>query len=112
MLSPCYSSMDPKLFRELPNSTNVVESYNRFGRPANRQPLKTAMMITYKEDMAKTLEIMARRKGFSTTYDDQSESTRNKRSSQQSLARRKSYRTETDDPEGPPGTKRKFNPGK
>ena len=40
---------------------NAVESYHHFGRPANRQPLKPAMMIIYKEDMAKTLEIIAQR---------------------------------------------------
>lgn len=101
--------MDPKLFQELPNSTNAVESHNCFGRPAHREPLK---MTTYKEDMAKTIQIMARRKGLSTTYDDQSESAQSKCSSQQSLARRKRYQTENDDPEKPPDTKKKFNPGK
>ena len=104
--------MDPKLFQKLPNSTNAVESHNRFGRPAHREHLKMAMMTTYKEDMAKTIQIMARRKGLSTTYDDHSESAQIKRSAQQSLARRKRYRTENDDPEGPPDTKKKFNQGR
>ena len=44
--------MDRQQFEELPTSTNAVESYNRFGK--HRQPLKVAMMATYKEDMAKT----------------------------------------------------------
>lgn len=111
MLSPCFSTMDPALFKELPNSTNAVESHNRFGRSTHRQPLKAAMMATYREDMAKSLEIMARRKGLSTAYDSPLQSDRIKRSAQQSLARRKRYRQENDDPEGPPDTKRTFNPG-
>ena len=44
MLSHCYSAMSPNLFQELPSSTNAVESYDRFGRPTHRQPLKLAML--------------------------------------------------------------------
>lgn len=65
-----------------------------------RLPLKVAMMATYREDMAKALEVMARRCGLPTTYDDISESGRLKRSHQQSLSRKK--RVARDDPEGPP----------
>ena len=75
--------MDRQQFEELP----TFESYNRFGK--HRQPLKVAMMATYKEDMAKTLEIMARRQGLTTSYDNQSTSARAKRSSQQNRARQK-----------------------
>lgn len=108
MLSPCYSTMSSELFEELPSSTNAVESYNRFGRPAQRQPLKLAMMTTYKEDMAKTLEIMARRKSLSTNYDSPSLANRSKRSAQQCKARRKRLRTTEDDAKGPPDTKKSF----
>uniref|UniRef100_A0A1X7V0Q6 Uncharacterized protein n=1 Tax=Amphimedon queenslandica TaxID=400682 RepID=A0A1X7V0Q6_AMPQE len=31
MLSPCYSLMSLQQFKELPKSTNIVESYNMFG---------------------------------------------------------------------------------
>ena len=69
------------------------------------------MMATYKEDMAKSLEIMARRQGLTMSYNDQSASSRSKRSAQQNHARQKRLRSENDDPEGPPDTKSKFNPG-
>lgn len=36
MLSPCFSDMDAQVFNSLPNSTNAVESHNRFGRSTNR----------------------------------------------------------------------------
>lgn len=111
MLSPCFSSMNRDQFDKLPNSTNAVESYNRFGRPTHRQPLKIAMMATYREDMAKSLQIMACRKGLTADYSSPAESARLKRSAQQNQARRKRFRTENDDPEGPPDTKKKFNPG-
>ena len=110
MLSSCYNAMDPKQIKELPSSTNAVELYNRFSKFTHRQLLKQAMMITYKEDMAKSLEIMAVRKGLSVTYDNLSNDGRMKRSSQQNLARQKRYHKENDDPDGPPDTKRKFNP--
>ena len=111
MLCGCHSSMDRQQFEELPTSTNAVESYNRFGKHTHRQPLKVAMMATYKEDMAETLEIMARRQGLTTSYDNQSTSACAKHSSQQNRARQKRLRSENDDPEGPPDTKRKFFPG-
>lgn len=56
--------MSSQQFNELPNSKNAVESYNRFGRSVHRQPLKVAMMATYREDMAKSFEIMARGRGL------------------------------------------------
>ena len=114
MLSPCYNTMDPKQFEEFPNSTNAVESYNRFSKSSHREALKQAMMATCKEDMAKTLQIMAVRKGLSVTYEDLSEGARTKRSTQQTLARQKRYNgndKENDDPDGPPDTKKKFNLG-
>ena len=102
--------MDPKQFKELPSSTNAVESHNRFGKSVHRQTLKQAMMTTYKEDMAKTLEIMAVRKGLSVTYDNLTNDGCMKQSSQQNLARQKRYHKENDDLDGPPDTKKKFNP--
>ena len=46
-----HTSMDPKLFTELPDSTNAVESHNILGKGTYREPLKVvAMMATYKED--------------------------------------------------------------
>jgi len=113
MLSPCYNGMDPKQFNKLPSSTNAVESYNRFGKSSHRQALKQAMITTYKEDMAKTLEIMAVSQGLSVTYEDLSDTARTKRSNQQNLARRKRYGDkENEDPDGPPDTKKKFNKGR
>ena len=67
------------------------------------------MMATYREDMAKGLEVMARRQGLSTSYADIFESGRAKRSDQQSISRKK--RVASDDPEGPPDTKMKFQSG-
>ena len=67
--------MSRQLFDKLPSSTNAVESYNQIGKSTHRQPLKAAMMATYKKDTAKlTLEIMARRQGLATSYNDQSAS--------------------------------------
>ena len=60
--------------------------------------------------MAKVLELMARRKGLTTSYDNMSESGRAKRSVQQNLARKKRILSETDDADGPPDTRKKFLP--
>lgn len=112
MLCACHSTMGRQQFQELPNSTNAVESHNRFGRTAHRQPLKSAMMATYREDMSRCLEMMARRNGLPTSYDNLSLSARSERSAQQSSARRKRLRnSDNDDAEGPPDTKRTFNSG-
>ena len=110
MLSACYCSMQPEVFNSLPNSTNAVESYNCFSKTKQPQILKVAMMMTYKEDMSKSLQVMARRRGLPTTYDDLSQSARAQRSAKQNEARRKRYRQE-DDADGPPDTKKKFNAG-
>ena len=111
-LHVCYCEMDPQQFKELPNSTNAVESHNRFGRPANPLPLKAAMLETYREDMTKSLQIIANRRGLSTTYENPSEDARCRRSAQQNKARRKRFRSQkNEDPEGPPDTKHTFNPG-
>jgi hypothetical protein len=66
------------------------------------------MMATYREDMAKVLEVMARRKGLPTSY---AESGRAKCSEQHNSSRKKRMTCETDDPDGPPDTKRKFQSG-
>ena len=81
--------MSRQVFEELPSSTNAVKLYNGFGRSTHRQPLKAATMATYKEDMAKSLEIMVRRQGLTTNYNDQSTSLRSKCLAQQNRARRK-----------------------
>jgi hypothetical protein len=81
--------MDLEQFQQLPNSTNAVESYNRFGKGIHRQPLKVAMMSTYREDMMKTLQIIAERRGLSTTYQDCSPNSRMKRSIQQNESRKR-----------------------
>ncbi len=107
MLSACYCSMDPDTFKSLPSSTNAVESYNRFSKTKQPQILKVAMLTTYREDMAKTLQVMARQKGLPTTYEKQSLSARVQRSGKQSAARRKRFRHD-DDAEGPPDTRKKF----
>ena len=106
--------MEPKLFEDLPDSTNAVESHNRFGKTTHRQPLKVAMMTTYKEDMLKALLIIASMKGLSTDYTNMSEGARSKRSQQQNKARRKRLHSalQDDDPDGPPDTKRTFDSGK
>ena len=81
--------MDRQQFEELPGSTNAAESYNRFGRSTYRQPLKAAMMATYTEDMAKSLKIIAKGRGLTTSNDDQSLSACSKRTVQQNRARQK-----------------------
>lgn len=113
MLSPCFSLMSSQQFNELPNSTNAVESYNRFGRSVHRQPLKVAMMATYREDMAKSFEIMARGRGLLTSYEDQTPTGRDKRSKQQNSARRKRlrYTDDVDNPMGPPDKRANFISG-
>ena len=60
--------------------------------------------------MAKGIEIMAKRKGLSTSFDSPSESARSKRKDQQNRARRKRLHTDND-PEGPPDRKCAFNSG-
>ena len=47
------------------------------------------MYRTYKEDMAKTLEVMARQKALSTSFEGTTASATGQRSKQQSEARRK-----------------------
>lgn len=101
--------MDPEYFTSLPNSTNAVESHNRFGKSQHPLPLKEAMMLTYKEDMVKTLEVMARRRGMQVCYESQDIEARAHRSEQQNKARNKRLAAEfRDDPEGPPDTHKKF----
>ena len=109
MLSPCFSNMKPEKFKSLPSSTNAVESHNRFCKGDHPETLKLAMLSTYKEDMAKTLEVMARQQGLSTTYERLSPTATGHRSKQQSAARRKRRRIiDEDDADGPPDTKKKF----
>lgn len=70
------------------------------------------MMATYKEDMAKALEVIANYRGISTTYEKLTESERAKRSKQQNLARAKRFSSQKeDDADGPPDTKRKHISG-
>lgn len=64
MLLACYSSMQSEVFYSLPNSTNAVESYNRFSKSKQPHILKVTMMMEYKEDMSKSLQVMARQKGL------------------------------------------------
>ena len=113
MVSPCFSQMSSQQFNELPNSTNAVESYNRFGRSVHRQPLKVAMMASYQEDMAKSFEIMARGRGLLTSYEDQTPTGRNKRSKQQNSARKKRlrYTDDVDNTMGPPDKRANFISG-
>ena len=73
--------------------------------------LKLAMMATYREDVAKCLEIMATIKGISTSYEDKTPTGRMKRSQQQNSARRKRLRSTTDDAEGPPDKHTDFQSG-
>lgn len=62
--------------------------------------------------MVKALEVIARRQGLTTTYEDLSEKARLKRSDQQNSARKKHYfEKDEDDQDGPPDTKRKFQAG-
>ena len=77
------------MFKGLPSSTNAVESYVQQVQQIiiRRQPLEQAMMATYKENMAKTLEIIMIRKSLSVKYENPSPNTHIKRSNQQNLAR-------------------------
>uniref|UniRef100_A0A1X7VA94 Uncharacterized protein n=1 Tax=Amphimedon queenslandica TaxID=400682 RepID=A0A1X7VA94_AMPQE len=85
MLSPCFSDMDEKIVNSLLNSTNAVKSHNRFERHLHSLLCRSDMMNTYREDVARALEILAKRQGFT---------------SQQNLAIQKMVAT--DDPEWPP----------
>ena len=106
MLSQCHSEMTSTQFEKLPNSKNAVEFRNRFGKQTHREPLKQAMMNTYKEDMAKTMEILAR--GLCTSYENVTQSSHLQRSNLQNKARSKRYSRENDDPDGPPDAKKNF----
>ncbi len=109
MLSACYSTMDPERFQALPNSTNAVESYNRFPKAVHPEILKVTLMSAYREDMAKAIAVMAQQRGLATTYEKLSLSARLNRSTQQNSARRKRLQCEDEDEaSGPPDTKRKF----
>jgi hypothetical protein len=111
MLTPSFAVMDSNQFNDLPNSTNAVESHNRFGKSTHRLPLKLAMMATYREDVAKCLEIMATIRGISTSYEDKTPTGRVKRSQQQNSARRKRLLSTTDDAQGPPDKRTDFQSG-
>ena len=76
-----------------------------------RLPLKVALRNLYQEDMAKALELIARRSGLQTSYENVSSDGRAKRIEKQNLARKKRLYQQTDDADGPPDTKRKFQPG-
>ena len=107
MLSSCYASMDKEIFLSVPDSTNAVESHNRFGKSNYRVPIKIAMMTTYKEDMAKTLEIIASNRNVPTSYYKSASKSKSK-----SLKRRKTRNNDdSDDAEGPPDKKSNFIQG-
>ena len=98
--------MDRETFDSLTNSTNAVESHNRLSKTDELQILNVAMMVTYRQDMSTTLELMAQSRGLTTTYENLTESGREKRLQQQSASRRKRIREiSNDDAEGPPDTK-------
>ena len=69
MLSPCFPNMKPEKCNSLLSTTNAVESHNCFCKGDHPETPKLVMLSTYKEDIAKTLEVMARQQGLSTTYD-------------------------------------------
>ena len=86
-----------------------MESHNRFCKGDHPEALKFAMLSTYKENMANTLEVMARQQGLSMTYERLLPTASGHRSKQQSAARRKRRRiVDEDDADGPPDTKKKF----
>lgn len=60
----------------------------------DRLPLRFAMMNTYREDMATALEVLARRHGLFTSYEDVFASGPAKLSSQKNLARQKTVATD------------------
>ena len=101
MLSGVFSKMGEELFATLPTSTNAVEAHNRISKASTLEPLSVAMLTTYKEDMLAALEHLARLRGISTTYEDQSHEAQKKRARKQNEARRK-RRAREDDAEGPP----------
>lgn len=55
--------------------------------------MKLAMHMTYKEDMAKTVEVMARQQGLSTTYEDLSVSDRSTSTEEKEESRRYRWTT-------------------
>lgn len=107
MLSPNFSSMTDEEFKTLPSSTNAVESHNRLSKISKLEILNSAILTTYKIDMAATLEHMARLEGLSTSYDDRSDAARIKKSKavQKSHSKRKSQLSNDDD-DGPPDKRR------
>ena len=99
--------MSSQKFKELPNSTNAVESYNRSD---HCQPLKVEMMATYREDMAKAFEIMARERGLRTTYEDEKQKVVTRVLTANFSAKRKRVRLQfTDDVDSPPPPDKRSN---
>ncbi len=68
MLCSAYSKNGT--FKDLPDTTNAVESHNRVSKGRSPDILGVAMMATYKVDFAAVLEHLARTKGIPTSYDD------------------------------------------
>lgn len=104
MLCRVYSENDA--FKDVPNTTNAVESHNRnqWGKTPDIQGL--AMMETYKLDFAATLEHLAKTKGIPTSYDDLTPTAHMKRSKVANAAR--SRKCAGDDTDGPPNKHRDF----
>lgn len=67
-------------FATVPDSTNAVESNNRYSKGSKPDILKVALMSTYKVDMVAALEHLAASQGIQTAYEDLNLEARAKRS--------------------------------
>ena len=95
MLSHHFSDMTQEQFKQLPTTTNAVESHNRLSKSGHPEILRIAMLSTYKIDMAATLEHMAKNDGISTSYGDTNAEIKRKRKRKQ-------------EDEGPPDKRKHF----
>lgn len=102
MLAARCSKMDSGVFNSLPNSTNAVESHNRCSKGTAPDILKVALLSTYKQDMAASLEHLANSQGIKTSYADLTPAARAKQSAVANKARsRKRARYENEETDGP-----------
>ena len=108
MLSPHFSAMTDEQFQNIPNSTNTVESHNRLSKLSKPEILCTAMLTTYKVDMAAALEHMARLEGLPTSYEDTTDDACAKKNKavQRSCSKRTLQLGDNDD--GPPDKNKHF----
>lgn len=68
MLCPLYATMDKDRFETLPESTNVVEAYNRLSKTGTLSPVHCPHLSV--QGHGGNSSLLCRKWGMATTYDD------------------------------------------